>query len=161
MSASVTARPARSIAATKRSLPRRPPDIDTTTDFELHAGSAFSNVDCLANRLLRFDQIHDRTCLHSTYRGVSECQDTHTVTATTKHVLRRLRFKPRDEANDFARANIESRDDSGALQRNRLHLRGDTEAQHGHASPPLPDLDFFAFSVSLRAWSRANDAASD
>ena len=32
ISASVTARPARSMFATKRSLPRRPPDIDTTTD---------------------------------------------------------------------------------------------------------------------------------
>src|SRR5262245_42205299 len=129
--------------------------------FELHTGSAFSMVDGLANRLLCFAQVDDRSCLHSLCRSMSECQETHTVAATTEDVLWRLRLEPCDEANDFARADIETCDDRGALGRNRFHLRGDAKAQHGHASPPLPDLAFFAFSASLRASLRANDAASD
>jgi hypothetical protein len=129
--------------------------------LELHTGSAFSMVDSLANHLLRFDQVDNRTRLHSLGRSVSECQQTNTVAATTEDILRCLRLKPRNEANDFARANVEARDDGGALERNRLHLRGNAEAQHGHASPPFPDFDFLAFSASLRACSRANDAASD
>jgi hypothetical protein len=85
-------------------------------------------VDSLANHLLRFDQIDDRSCLHSVCRGMSECQETHTVATTTEDVLWRLRLKPCDEANDFARTDIETCDDSGSLRRNRFHLWGNAEA---------------------------------
>src|SRR5262249_34673927 len=127
----------------------------------LHAGSAFSMIDGLANHLLCFDQVDDRSCLHSMCRGMSECQETHTMTATTEDVLWRLRLQPCGKAHDLARAHIETCAESGACGRHWFHLRGDAAAQHGHASPPLPDLDFFAFSASLRARSRANDATSD
>src|SRR5262245_31190046 len=129
--------------------------------FQFHPGRAFGNIDCLADHLLGLDQINHRSGLHSTRRRVSKGQQTHAVAAPAQSVLRRLRFEPSDQTDDLAGPDIKTRDHSRALRRNRLHFRGEAEAQHGHASPPLPDLLFFMFSASLIAGSRAAAATSD
>ena len=91
---------------------------------------------------------------------MGEAEHAHAVAAPAQHVLRRLRLEPRDHAGDLAGADVEAGDYRCAARRHRFHLGREAEAQHGHASPPLP-LAFLAFSAALSASSRAAAAASD
>src|SRR5260221_6384550 len=129
--------------------------------FKLHAGHAYSNVDCLTGHFFGFDQINNRTALHTARRGMGKSQKPHAVAAPAQDVLWCLRLEPRDQADDLAGANIECGDNSSRLKRKRFHFSGEAGAEHRHASPPLPDFTFFAFSASLRAWPRVVAAASD
>src|SRR5689334_15316817 len=67
---------------------------------------------------------------------MGEGQESDPVTSAAQNILRRLRLKPGDEANDLAGPNVETCDHGRTLGRNRLHLRSETEVEHGHASPP-------------------------
>src|SRR6516162_9833150 len=128
--------------------------------FELQASHAFGNIDGLTDHLLGLHQIDYRAGFHAACRGMRKGKETHAVAAPSKNILWRLRLQARDQANDFAGADVKAGNNGRALRRNRLHLRGKAEAQHGHASPPLPALPFFAFSASLKACSRAAAAPS-
>jgi hypothetical protein len=123
--------------------------------FKLHPGHALGGVDGLTDHLLRLDQIDHRAGLHAAGRGMSKTENAHAVAAPSQHVLRRLRLQPRDHADDLAGADIEGCDHGGAARRHRLHLGGQAEAQHGHASVPFFCLFFRALSAALSASSRA------
>ena len=147
--------------ATNRSLPSRPPDIETTTDSS--CTPAMLSAMSMAWRTI--SSASTRSTTEPAFMPLAavwaKAKRLHAVAAPAQHVLRRLRLEPCDQADDLAGADIERGDDRRALRRNRLHLRGQAEAQHGHASPPLPDFLSWLSPASLSACSRAAAAPSD
>src|SRR5205085_2661744 len=81
------------------------------------------------------------------------------VGAPMQDVLRCVRAKPPDEANDLARSDIERGDNRRAFRRQRLRLGGEAELKDvAHALPSFFGDGFFSFWASARACAAAGDS---
>src|ERR1700693_1231533 len=135
MSPSVTAPPASSKLAPKRSLPRRPPDSDTTTDSSCtpamlsamsmawRAISSASTRSTTEPAFMPLAAVWAKPRMRTPWlrRRSTSCGGRGWA-AAAEHVLWRLRLEPRNHADDLAGADIETGDHGGALGRHRLHL---------------------------------------
>src|SRR5262249_13165143 len=113
-------------------------------------------IDGAADRILRLHQIDDRAGFGPARQRMAEADYLNGMAAPRQNLLRTMRTKPADQADHFARADVERGDHDAAARRDRLHLRRHAVAKRVHASPP-----FFFFALALSASSRACAAASD
>jgi hypothetical protein len=102
--------------------------------LKLQAGRALGEIDGLAHHLFGFHQVDHGARLHAVRRDVRKAHDAYAVAAPAQHVARRLRFQPRDHADDLAGADVEGGHRGGTARRHRLHLGREAEAEHGHAA---------------------------
>src|SRR5580704_1545470 len=101
-------------------------------------------------------KIDDAARLHPLCCGVPEADDVHGVAPAGQNLLRRMRAKTCDQADDLARSNIECGNEGAAPRRDRLHLRRQAVMEGVHALPPFFFLALSSCS-SLRAWAAAGD----
>src|SRR6185312_4077685 len=124
--------------------------------FKLNRGIVFGQIDGVTDRLFGLREVDDRPALHATGFGMADAQDFDGMAAPPQHLLRRLRLEPRDDANDLAGADIESRHNRRAAGRHRSHFRSQAILK-GHAAPPF----LRAFLSLLSASWRAAEASSE
>src|SRR6516162_11962047 len=124
--------------------------------FDFDRSHSFGRIHGATDGVLSLHQVDDGTGLCPARNSVAETDHLNGMAAAGQNLLRATGTKPADQANDFARADVERRNHDAAARRDRPHLRGHAMTELVHASPP-----FFFFALALSASSRACVTTSD